>query len=175
MPEIRCIAAHPRPKLKEIRLIAQNDEHWMRYALNLAEKAGERGEIPIGAVIVQNGQIIAESGNQKESTQDPLGHAEILVIRQASDRLKRWRLSDCTLYVTLEPCTMCAGAIIHARLERIVYGATDPKAGAVESLFKILSDGRLNHTPQVQKGVLERECSRLLKDFFQRLRQKPRE
>lgn len=152
-----------------------SDEKWMRQALYLAEKAGELGEIPVGAVVVHNGEIIVESGNLKEASQDPLGHAEIIAIRKASEKLGRWRLSGCTLYVTLEPCAMCAGAIIQARLDRVVYGATDPKAGAVSSLYQMLSDPRLNHAPQVQAGVLEAEASALLKSFFQSLRQRLRE
>ena len=110
------------------------DEKWMRRALELAALAAESGEIPIGAVIVHEGQVIAESGNLKESVGDPLGHAEILAIRSAATALGRWRLSGCTLYVTLEPCTMCAGAMIHARLDRVVFATPDPKAGAVVSL-----------------------------------------
>jgi tRNA(adenine34) deaminase len=146
-------------------------QKWMRRALELAAKAAEAGEIPIGAVIVCEGQVVAESGNLKESNQDPLGHAEIIAIRAAAEKLGRWRLSGCTLYVTLEPCTMCSGAIVHARLDRVVYGATDPKAGAVRSLYQILADARLNHTPEVIAGVLEAECSEQLKAFFRRLRE----
>lgn len=138
--------------------------------MELADQAAQAGEIPVGAVIVCNGELVAESSNLKEANQDPLGHAEIIVIQAASKALGRWRLSGCTLYVTLEPCTMCSGAIIHARLDRVVYGATDPKAGAVRSLYQILNDPRLNHTPEVVSGVLEQECSEQLKSFFRRLR-----
>lgn len=148
-----------------------DDERWMRRALELADEAAARGEIPVGALIVGpeiggTARVIAESGNLKEANQDPLGHAEILVIREAAQRLGRWRLSGCTLYVTLEPCTMCAGAIIHSRLDRVVYAATDPKAGAVKSLYQILTDSRLNHAPQVASGVLADEASNQLKAFF---------
>ncbi|MES2856649.1 MAG: tRNA adenosine(34) deaminase TadA [Bdellovibrionota bacterium] len=148
------------------------DEKWMRLALELAAKAGDAGEIPVGAVIVHEGQVVAQSGNLKEETGDPLGHAELIAIREAAENLGRWRLSGCTLYVTLEPCTMCSGAIIHSRLDRIVFGATDPKAGAVHSLYRILEDPRLNHSPQVTHGVLEAESSQVLKDFFKKLRQR---
>ena len=146
------------------------DEKWMRRALELAALAGAAGEIPIGAVIVHEGQVIAESGNLKESNGDPLGHAEILAIRSAASALGRWRLSGCTLYVTLEPCTMCAGAMIHARLDRVVYATPDPKAGAVVSLYRILEDPRLNHAPLVSSGVLAEEASTQLKNFFRGLR-----
>lgn len=150
------------------------DEFWMRRALELAQLASARGEIPVGAVVTYKDELIAESGNLKESTQDPLGHAEIFVIREAAAKLGRWRLSGCTLYVTLEPCTMCAGAIIHARLDRVVYAAADPKAGAVHSLFQILSDPRLNHAPLCEAGVMASEASALLKEFFRDLRQRGR-
>jgi tRNA(adenine34) deaminase len=138
----------------------------MRQALGLASKAGIAGEIPVGAVVVYENQIIAEAGNRKEDNQDPVGHAELLAIRKAASALGRWRLTGCTLYVTLEPCTMCAGAIIHSRLDRVVYAATDPKAGAVHSLYEILSDRRLNHSPIVVTGVLEEEAAELLRAFF---------
>jgi tRNA(adenine34) deaminase len=144
----------------------------MRHALELAAQAAAAGEIPIGAVIVSNGQIVAAAANRKETNQDPLGHAEILAIRDAAAKLGRWRLNGCTLYVTLEPCTMCSGAIIHARLDRVVYAATDPKAGAVHSLYQILNDSRLNHAPEVTAGVLETEAAEQLKSFFRRLRAK---
>ncbi len=146
------------------------DERFMRRALALAAEAAAAGEIPIGAVIVHDGVIISESANLKETSGDPLGHAEVLVIRRAAEVLGRWRLSGCTLYVTLEPCTMCAGAIIHARLDRVVYASADPKAGAVHSLYQILNDPRLNHSPMVTQGVLEVEASAMLKGFFRDLR-----
>ena len=148
----------------------QTDEHFMKRALELAAEAGLRGEIPIGAVVVCDGVVVSEASNYKETNGDPLGHAEVLAIRAAAEKLGRWRLSGCTLFVTLEPCTMCAGAIIHARLDRVVYAATDPKAGAVTSLYQILSDSRLNHAPKVTAGVLETEASNQLKTFFRELR-----
>jgi len=156
----------------EIAMANSSDEKWMRRALELAVMASDAGEIPVGAVIVddQTGEMIAETANCKEASQDPLGHAELLAIRAAARRLGRWRLSGCTLYVTLEPCAMCAGAIIHARVDRVVYAATDPKAGAVRSLFTLLSDSRLNHQPIVMAGLLEFEAASQLKEFFRALR-----
>lgn len=151
------------------------DEKWMRRALELAAQAAETGEIPVGAVVVCDGEIVAEAGNLKETNQDPLGHAEIIAIRAAAEKLGRWRLNGCTLYVTLEPCAMCSGAIIHARVDRVVYAATDPKAGAVKSLYQILSDPRLNHTPVINSGILETEAAQQLRDFFRVLRARSRE
>ncbi len=154
-------------------------EKWMRRALDLAQEAAERGEVPVGAVLVQKPpqeepagrpplppQLIAEAYNQKETHTCALHHAEVLAIQRASEQLGRWRLSDCSLYVTLEPCVMCAGAIVAARLKEVIYAAPDPKGGAVESLYQILSDPRLNHRPQVISGVLEEESAQLLKEFF---------
>jgi tRNA(adenine34) deaminase len=150
----------------------QIDERHMRRALQLAAEAGAKGEIPVGAVVADGETVVAEAANFKELSGDPLGHAEVLAIRKASEALGRWRLSGCTLYVTLEPCTMCAGAIIHARVDRVVFAATDPKAGAVHSLYQILSDPRLNHAPKVTAGVLQEEASAQLKSFFKALRSK---
>jgi tRNA(adenine34) deaminase len=146
--------------------MTERDRHFMNLALDVAREAAARGEVPVGAILVENEQVIASSGNSKESEFDPLGHAEIRVIQAAAKALGRWRLTGCTLYVTLEPCTMCAGALVHARIDRVVYGATDPKAGAVESLYQILSDTRLNHRPIVSGGVLAEECGAILSDFF---------
>lgn len=138
----------------------------MNYALDLAKKAGELGDVPVGAVIVRNGEILASAYNEKEALKVPSCHAEILAIERAALKLDRWRLIDCDLYVTLEPCIMCAGAIIQARLRSVTYGAKDTKAGAVESLYKVLSDERLNHRPLVTGGLLEKECSEMLTAFF---------
>jgi len=138
----------------------------MRQALELACRAGEAGEIPVGALVVFENRVVAARGNSKELSRDPLGHAEIFALRDASMALGRWRLTGCTLYVTLEPCTMCAGAIVHSRVDRVVFAATDPKAGAVVSLYHILSDSRLNHSPLVTGGVLRQESAILLKSFF---------
>ena len=142
------------------------DTVWMALALREAEAAALRGEVPVGALIVADGAVVASTGNLKEHAMNPLGHAEIRVIEEAARRLGRWRLTGCTLYVTLEPCVMCAGAIVHSRLDRVVYGAPDKKAGAVESLYQILSDVRLNHRPTVTGGVEAEACGKILSDFF---------
>ena len=141
-------------------------EDFMARALELADKAAQAGDVPVGAVIVRNGEILAEAFNEKEALKVPSCHAEILAIERAALKLDRWRLIDCDLYVTLEPCLMCAGAIVQERLRSVVYGTKDPKAGAVESIYQVLSDGRLNHRPLVSSGVLENECSTVLKKFF---------
>lgn len=146
------------------------DEKWMREALNAAENAIVAGDVPVGAIIVCDGQEIARAWNRKEELNSPLAHAEILALEAASKALGRWRLNGCTLYVTLEPCVMCAGALVHARVDRVVYATPDPKTGAVASLYSILSDSRLNHMPAITPGVLREDASKLLKDFFRRLR-----
>ncbi len=146
------------------------DEHWMRYALSLAEQAAVEDEVPVGAVIVHRGRIIASAYNQREQLADPTAHAEMIAITQAASQLKSWRLLDCELFVTLEPCPMCAGAILQARIPRVVYGAIDPKAGAVESLYRMLNDSRLNHRCDVVGGVLAGPCSRVLTEFFENKR-----
>jgi tRNA(adenine34) deaminase len=138
----------------------------MDLAINEAQKALEKGEVPIGAIIVLENKVIAAAYNNRESANNPVGHAELLAIEKASQELKRWRLTGCTLYVTLEPCVMCAGAIVLSRLDRVVFGTVDPKAGAVKSLYQILEDSRLNHRPEVVGGVRKDVCSKLLKDFF---------
>lgn len=149
------------------------DADYMREALVEARKAYELGEIPIGAVLVHDGQIISRHHNRREMNHDATAHAEMLVIREACDILERWRLTGCTLYVTIEPCPMCAGAIINSRIDRVVYGASDYKGGAVESLFNVLSHPGLNHEPVVMSGVLADECSQIMKDFF-KMRRKTR-
>jgi tRNA(adenine34) deaminase len=143
-----------------------DDIHFMEEAIKEAKKAFEKDEPPVGAVIVRDGDIIARGHNLRESLQDPTAHAEMLAIRAAAARLGRWRLSDCVIYVTLEPCIMCAGAMVLARLERLVYGANDPKAGAVGSLMNLVSDERLNHQIEVKSGVLAAESGALLREFF---------
>ena len=145
-------------------------EDWMRLALNQAEKAAEDDEVPIGAVIVQNGQVLSIAHNQKEQEQDPTAHAEIIAIRRAAEAVGHWRLSEAVLYVTIEPCPMCAGAIIQSRIKHLVYGANDPKGGAVESVAKLLRDSLWNHKVEITAGVLEEECSILLKNYFKRKR-----
>jgi tRNA(adenine34) deaminase len=143
---------------------------FMGMALKEAEAAADIGETPVGAVVVCEGAVVARAGNRRESYHDPTAHAELLAIREAAKKLNRWRLSDCTVYVTLEPCAMCAGALLNARVARLVYGATDPKAGFVGSLGDLSCDERLNHEFEVISGVLEEESARLLKDFFAELR-----
>ena len=144
----------------------------MGEALKEAKKAFEKEEAPVGAVIVKDGKIIARGHNQRENLGDPTAHAEILAIREASAKLGRWRLSDCDIYVTLEPCSMCAGAIVLARIHRLIFGTKDPKAGAVGSLMNLLNDQRLNHQVEVKNGILTEECSVLLKNFFASRRKK---
>ena len=147
--------------------VIEADERFMRAALNQAGAAGAAGEVPIGAVVVYQGQIIAQAGNRRERDCDPSGHAEFIAICQAARELGRWRLADCTVYVTLEPCIMCAGLMHQARIGRCVYGASDPKAGALGSLYSIHDDARLNHQFCVSSGVLENECAQVLHDFFE--------
>ena len=148
------------------------DTTYMALALDEARIAGEAGEVPIGAIVVCDGAVVSRAHNTRETDTDPTAHAELVAIREASQRLKRWRLSDCTVYVTLEPCPMCAGAMHQARIERLVYGAPDPKAGAVGTLYDLSSDDRLNHRFAVTSGVLAEESAALLKAFFGRLRTK---
>lgn len=147
-----------------------NDEQYMRAALEEARIAGEAGEVPIGAVVVCDGVIIARAHNTRERAQDPAGHAEFTAIIQAARARGAWRLSGCTVYVTLEPCIMCAGLMHQARIDRCVFGAYDPKAGALGTLYAINEDTRLNHVFEVAGGVLEQESAQLLRDFFARRR-----
>ena len=138
----------------------------MGLAIVQAHAAAAHADVPIGAVVVRDGQVIAARHNERELTGDPTAHAEVLALRDAAAVVGHWRLLDCTLYVTLEPCVMCAGALVNSRIGRVVYGATDPKAGAVESLYEVCTDARLNHRPPVTAGVCAQECGTLLKDFF---------
>jgi tRNA(adenine34) deaminase len=147
-----------------------DDERWMESAIREAEQANKRNEVPIGAVIVHKGRIIGRGYNQIESLQDPTAHAEMIAITAAATSLSSRRLEHCTLYVTLEPCTMCAGAIVLARIPRLVFGAADPKAGACGTLFNIVQDDRLNHRVELVGGIQEARCSALLKDFFVKVR-----
>lgn len=149
-----------------------SDLDFMRLALKEAEEAFNEGEVPVGAVLVVHDEIVAIARNSRESTFDPTNHAEVAVLREAARKIKNWRLTDATLYVTKEPCVMCAGAMVNARLGRLVYGCDDTKGGAVNSLYKLLSDKRLNHQVEVVSGVLEEECAQLLKRFFESLRSK---
>jgi tRNA(adenine34) deaminase len=143
-----------------------SDDYFMRLALREAERASELGDVPIGAVVVRAGEVIATGRNERELRQDPTAHAEILALREAASADGSWRVLDATLYVTLEPCAMCAGAIVLARVPRVLYGASDPKAGAAGSVLDVLSEPRLNHRPEVVAGVLGGECGELLSEFF---------
>ncbi len=143
---------------------------YMAEALRLAKEAAEAGEVPVGAVVVKDGTIIGRGRNRREESNRSLSHAEIEAIEEANQNLGSWRLVDCELYVTLEPCPMCSGAILQARINRLVYGTKDPKAGAVDSLYQLLADPRLNHQVEVVSGVLADEASLLLKEFFLKLR-----
>jgi tRNA(adenine34) deaminase len=155
---------------KDSILNADQDERFMQMAIREAIAAEERGDVPIGAVIVKDGQIIGKAHNQREMLQDPTAHAEMLALTQAAERMGSWRLEGCTIYVTLEPCPMCAGALVLGRVARLVYGCDDPKAGACGSIYDIVRDSRLNHRLEVRKGVLADDCASLLSAFFRRRR-----
>ncbi|MGB3210167.1 MAG: tRNA adenosine(34) deaminase TadA [Desulforhopalus sp.] len=143
-----------------------SDEYWMQLAIQHAEKAAENGEIPVGAVLIGESGLLAAAGNSPIGSQDPTAHAEIIVMRIAAEQIQNYRLPSTTLYVTLEPCLMCMGAMIHARVNRLVYGTADPKTGAASSVYSIGSDGYLNHNIEIHGGVLSDRCSGLLKTFF---------
>lgn len=149
-----------------------DDKAYMQLALTEARKAAALGEIPIGAVLVdrQNGAVVCLAHNMRETWQDATAHAEVIVIREACAKLRRWRLSGCTLYVTVEPCPMCSGAIVNSRIDRVVYGCPDVKAGGAESIFNIITNPNLNHSAEVTSGVCEEECAQVMKDFFKRRR-----
>ena len=149
----------------------QVHEAYMQMALQQAQAAVEVDEVPVGAVIVHRGRLIGAAHNQRQVLRDPTAHAEMLAITQAADALGDWRLSECALYVTLEPCPMCAGAIVNARIPHVIYGATDGKGGAVQSLYHLLNDSRLNHRCDVTPGIMAEACGQLLTDFFQRKRE----
>ena len=152
----------------------KTSEFWMKQALKLAKLAEKNGEVPIGAVLVIENEMVASSGNAKERLPSPIAHAEIIVLHRAAQKLRRWRLSDATLYVTLEPCAMCAGALVQARLGQLIFAARDPRAGAIESIYQIVSDSRLNHQVKTKEGVLREESSDLLKKFFKKRRDENR-
>ncbi|MGM0554922.1 MAG: tRNA adenosine(34) deaminase TadA [Myxococcota bacterium] len=149
-----------------------DDEAFMELALAEAHKAWDLGEVPVGAVVVCDGDVVARGFNRRETWQDPTAHAELIAIRRAAEKLGSWRLVDCTVYVTLEPCPMCAGTIVNARVARVVYGARDPKAGATRSLYALLEDPRLNHRVEVKEFCLAEECGKVLTDFFEEIRQR---
>jgi tRNA(adenine34) deaminase len=151
-------------------LVRRTDEDHMRMALAEAEKAAAEGETPIGAVLVIGDQVITTAHNMRETWQDPTAHAESIVLRDASAQLGRWRLPDATVFVTMEPCLMCAGALVLARVGRLVYGCRDPRAGALGSVYDVVRDGRLNHVYRITPGVLEAECRSVLQGFFEKLR-----
>ena len=144
-----------------------DDEHWIRHALKLAERAQEEGEVPVGAVLVLNDEIIGAGWNRPIAAHDPTAHAEIMALRAGAEKVGNYRLNDTTLYVTLEPCVMCAGAMVHARIKRLVFGASDPKAGAINSVFNILDSARLNHRVEYVGGILSDECGGMLSRFFE--------
>jgi tRNA(adenine34) deaminase len=150
------------------------DYVWMGLCLNLAEQAAHRGEVPVGAIVVLDDRVIGRGFNLRETGGDPTAHAEIIALRQAAVSVGNWRLLDTTLYVTLEPCSMCAGALVNSRVSRLVYGCRDSKAGAVESLYEIPTDARLNHRLLVEAGLRQRECAHILQQFFRARRQKKR-
>jgi tRNA(adenine34) deaminase len=144
----------------------KQDERYMQMAVEQARIAEENGDVPIGAIIVGESKIIGKAYNQREQLQDPTAHAEIIALTQAAAALENWHLNGCTIYVTLEPCSMCAGALVLSRMDRLVYGCDDPKAGACKSLYNIVQDERLNHRLEVTSGVLAEDCSRILQEFF---------
>jgi tRNA(adenine34) deaminase len=147
-----------------------NDDAFMQLALEEARGCLEHGDVPVGAVVVRDGQVIASGRNQRELLQDPTAHAEIVALREAATVVGSWHLEGCTLYVTLEPCAMCAGALVLARVDRVVFGAPDPKAGFAGSLGNLLADERLNHRPELSGGVMKEECGAILRDFFKERR-----
>ena len=153
--------------------MTDEDLKFMKLALGLAKKAELKNEVPVGALIVRNGEIIGQGMNTSISDHDPTSHAEINAIREAAKAIKNYRLKDCTIYVTLEPCAMCVGAIQHARIEKIIYGAPDPKTGACGSMIDLISVKEINHHAEAIGGILEKECGQILKDFFLSKRKKP--
>lgn len=150
--------------------LREQREYFMREALKLAQAAADAGEVPVGAVIVKDGAVIGRGRNRTEETKNPFAHAEMNAMQEALTAVGGWRLADCDMYVTLEPCSMCAGAIVHARLKNVYIGTSDPKTGACGSVMNILADKHLNHQPYVETGILQEECSEILKNFFRQLR-----
>jgi len=160
-----ALSQTPRARTMSERFFPR-DDYFMRLALREAERALEHDDVPIGAVLVREGEVIAAAHNERELRQDPTAHAEIIALRQAAEAIGSWRVLDTVVYVTLEPCAMCAGAIVLARVARVVYGASDPKAGACGSVLDVLGEPRLNHRPDVAGGLLAQECGGLLSEFF---------
>ena len=155
--------------------MTETDHQMMASALKLAACAEKIGEVPVGAVVVKDGKIIARGFNRRESLNDPTAHAELIAMRRAAKRLRSWRLTGCTLYVTLEPCPMCAGVIINSRIDRVVFGAYDDKAGCCTTLYRLPLDERFNHRAEIIGGVMEEECGRVLSEFFKKKRTNARE
>lgn len=155
------------PASSRVVLANLTDEFWMSFALAEARQAATVGEVPIGAVIVRHDEIIGRGHNEPIRSCDPTAHAEIIALREAARRIENYRLTDATIYVTIEPCAMCAGAIVNARIQRLVYGATEPRQGAVDSIFQICTNSSLNHQVEVTAGVKEEECKALMQTFFQ--------
>jgi tRNA(adenine34) deaminase len=158
--------------INEVCFVNNQHEHWMREAIAEAHQAEAIAEVPIGAIIVYDGRIVGRGHNLRETSLDPTAHAEMIAIREASRNLGAWRLSGCTLYVTLEPCPMCAGAVVQSRIDRVVYGTPDPKAGCAGTLMNLLQEERFNHRTEIIEGVLKEECAQLLTSFFRKLRSK---
>lgn len=154
--------------------MSATDEHYMDHALTLARQAAARGDVPVGAIVVRDGRIVGTGMNTRERDADPTGHAEVVALREACRAAGRWRVDGATLYVTLEPCPMCAGALVNARVARLVYGADDPKGGAVRSLYEICDDPRLNHRMEVVPGVRAQACAEILRTFFREARERRR-
>lgn len=152
------------------KIASTQDIKWMQHAIALARHAESVGEVPVGAVIVKDDKLVAEGWNQPVTAHDPSAHAEVIALRAAAQSIENYRLVDTTLYVTLEPCAMCAGAIIHARVKRLVFAASDPRSGAAGSVFDILNTNKLNHIVEIEQGVLEEDCAQLLKQFFKNKR-----
>jgi tRNA(adenine34) deaminase len=163
--------AHLRMAQRQHPEVTEIDLGMMERAIMLARRAAQAGEVPIAAVVYRGENVVAEAANNREAARDPLGHAELIAIRDAARALGAWRLTDCSLVVTLEPCPMCAGAIVNSRVGRVLYGATDPKAGACETLYRITNDTRLNHRPRMYGGVMGDRCGDLLREFFRQLRE----
>lgn len=164
----------PRFMTPDSRVSELNDEHWMRHALGLAQRAWEQGEVPVGAVLVQGDRVIGEGWNRPIDQHDPTAHAEMMALRQGGKVLENYRLLDTTLYVTLEPCVMCAGAMIHSRITRLVFGARDEKTGAAGSLLDVMRHPGMNHQVTIEHGVLASECAAMLSDFFRMRREQKR-
>lgn len=162
--------SEPPPGLGLESELVDWDSMFMRQAFGLAEQALSEDEVPVGAIITHGNRVVGSGWNQRESLNDPTAHAEMIAITQAAAALASWRLENCTLYVTLEPCPMCAGAIMQSRIARVVYGATDPKAGAVDSLYRLLDDPRLNHRSDVTGGIMAEQCGGILSSFFRQKR-----